>query len=69
MLQLDMVVHLFNNSSCEVEAGEFKASLMYIHNEFQASQRYIVRPCLNRGGDRKSGFSSSVLSLSMRHLN
>lgn len=63
-----MVVHLFNNSSCEVEAGEFKASLMYIHNEFQANQRYVVRPCLNRGGGRESGFSSSVLS-PMRHLN
>lgn len=64
-----MVTHTFNSSTREVEAGEFKASLMDIYNEFQANQRYVVRPCLNRGGGRESDFSSSVLSLSMRHLN
>jgi hypothetical protein len=41
------VVHVFNLSSWEAEAGgalEFEAS----HNEFQDSQDYTEKPCLKK---------------------
>jgi len=45
-----VVVHTFNPSTWEAEAGgslELEASLVY--SEFQVSQRYTEKPCLNNG--------------------
>ena len=33
----------------QVELCEFRASLVYLHSEFQDSQSYIVRACQGRG--------------------
>ena len=50
MPESGVVTHTFNPSTQETEAGrsqEFEASLVY-RIEFQYSQRYIVKPCLEK---------------------
>jgi hypothetical protein len=45
------MVHAFDPSTWEAEAWdlcEFEASLFVLHREFQESQAYIVRPCLEK---------------------
>jgi hypothetical protein len=46
-----LVAHTFNPSTWEAEAGgflEFEASLVYIQREFQDSQGYTEKPCLEK---------------------
>jgi hypothetical protein len=42
-----MVAHTFNPSTCEEEAGGFLSSgLLGLQSEFQDSQDYTEKPCL-----------------------
>ena len=51
-----MVVHAFNPSTWEVEAGrisEFKASLVYRVSSRMDSQGYTEKPCLKQNKNKK----------------
>jgi hypothetical protein len=48
-LELDAVVHDYNPSTPEVEVGGFQVwGQPGLHNEFEASLYYIVKPCLKQ---------------------
>lgn len=42
-----VLIYVFNSSTWEAEAGGFLWDQPGIHIEFQVSQGYKVRPCLN----------------------
>lgn len=50
-----VVAHAFNPYTWEAER-QAKDNLMYVHSKFQASQGYVVRPCLReREGETRGG--------------
>jgi hypothetical protein len=50
-----VVVHAFNPSTWEAEAGEFLSrGQPGLHSEFQDSQGYAEKPCLNKTKQNKT---------------
>jgi hypothetical protein len=48
-----MVAHAFNPSTREAEAGRFLSSRPGLQSEFQDSQGYTEKPCLEKPKKRK----------------
>ena len=48
-----MVAHAFNPSTREAEAGGFLSSRPGLQNEFQDSQGYTEKPCLEKTKNKK----------------
>jgi hypothetical protein len=54
MAKLGMVAHAFNLSTWEAEAGRFLSSRPAWSTEFQDSQGYTEKPCLEKKQTKKT---------------
>lgn len=59
-----MVVHTFNPSIWEEEAGgssELEASQPGLHRKFHVSDGYTVRPCVNKPTNKQGGVQCNLV--------